>query len=162
MDNRQFFLGCCAHEAGLSKKVISAMPEGGLDRRPDPKARTARELIGHIIGHEQDLVELINDGVIHHRNVVEFDTLDQALELYDAAHAELEAKLGTMSDEAWGATVKMWAGDHLAWEASASEIMWGFLFDQIHHRGQLSTYIRPAGGKVPGIYGPSADDMGHA
>ncbi len=67
-----------------------------------------------------------------------------------------------MSDEAWGANAKMWAGDHLAWEASAGEIMWGFLFDQIHHRGQLSTYIRPAGGKVPGIYGPSADDMGHA
>jgi uncharacterized damage-inducible protein DinB len=27
----------------------------------------------------------------------------------------------------------------------------------VHHRGQLSTYLRPMGGKVPGIYGPSAD-----
>ena len=64
MDTRQFYMGCCAHEASLSKKVIAAMPEEGLDRRPEPKARTARELIGHIIGHEQDLVELIDDGVI--------------------------------------------------------------------------------------------------
>ncbi len=32
------------------------------------------------------------------------------------------------------------------------------LFDQIHHRGQLSVYVRLAGGKVPSIYGPSADD----
>jgi uncharacterized damage-inducible protein DinB len=32
------------------------------------------------------------------------------------------------------------------------------LFDQIHHRGQLSVYVRMAGGKVPSIYGPSADD----
>jgi uncharacterized damage-inducible protein DinB len=162
MDTRQFYMGCCAHEASLSKKVIAAMPEEGLDRRPEPKARTARELIGHIIGHEQDLVELIDDGVIHHRNVVEFDTLEQALQLYDDAHTQLEQKLGTMSDEAWGQTAKMWAGDHLALESSAGKIMWGFLFDQIHHRGQLSTYIRPAGGKVPGIYGPSADDSGHA
>jgi uncharacterized damage-inducible protein DinB len=34
------------------------------------------------------------------------------------------------------------------------------LFDQIHHRGQLSVYVRMAGGMVPSIYGPSADDRG--
>jgi len=32
------------------------------------------------------------------------------------------------------------------------------LGDQIHHRGQLSVYLRMAGGKVPSIYGPSADE----
>ena len=35
---------------------------------------------------------------------------------------------------------------------------WGFLFDIIHHRGQLSTYLRPLGSTVPQIYGPSADE----
>ena len=35
---------------------------------------------------------------------------------------------------------------------------WGFLLDIIHHRGQLSTYLRPMGAKVPQIYGPSADE----
>jgi hypothetical protein len=35
---------------------------------------------------------------------------------------------------------------------------WGFLFDIIHHRGQLSTYLRPMGSTVPQIYGPSADE----
>jgi hypothetical protein len=35
---------------------------------------------------------------------------------------------------------------------------WGFLFDLIHHRGQLSTYLRPMGSTVPAIYGPSADE----
>jgi hypothetical protein len=38
--------------------------------------------------------------------------------------------------------------------------VWGFLFDEVHHRGQLSTYLRPMGGKVPSIHGPSADDPG--
>ena len=38
--------------------------------------------------------------------------------------------------------------------------MWGFLCDSIHHRGQLTTYLRAMGGKVPSIYGPSADDAG--
>jgi uncharacterized damage-inducible protein DinB len=36
-------------------------------------------------------------------------------------------------------------------------MMWFFFFDIIHHRGQLSTYVRPMGGAVPSIYGPSAD-----
>ena len=36
-------------------------------------------------------------------------------------------------------------------------LMWIALFDAVHHRGQLSTYIRPMGGKVPSIYGPSGD-----
>jgi uncharacterized damage-inducible protein DinB len=47
-----------------------------------------------------------------------------------------------------------------AWEDSIGEMVWGFLFDEVHHRGQLSTFLRPIGGKVPSIYGPSADDPG--
>lgn len=39
-------------------------------------------------------------------------------------------------------------------------LLWLALFDAVHHRGQLSTYIRPMGGKVPSVYGPSADDPG--
>ena len=41
---------------------------------------------------------------------------------------------------------------------SGSGYAWGFFFDIIHHRGQLSTYLRPMGAKVPQIYGPSADE----
>jgi uncharacterized damage-inducible protein DinB len=43
-------------------------------------------------------------------------------------------------------------------KATGSEHAWGFLFDIIHHRGQLSTYLRPMGSTVPQIYGPSADE----
>ena len=39
-------------------------------------------------------------------------------------------------------------------------MLFGFLFDAIHHRGQLSTYLRPMGFSAPSIYGPSADDLG--
>jgi uncharacterized damage-inducible protein DinB len=38
-------------------------------------------------------------------------------------------------------------------------LAWMLMLDAIHHRGQLSTYLRPMGGKVPSIYGPSADTM---
>ncbi len=42
-------------------------------------------------------------------------------------------------------------------EQPIGEFLWFILFDAIHHRGQLSTYIRPMGGQVPAIYGPSGD-----
>ena len=49
---------------------------------------------------------------------------------------------------------------NVAWESSLGDMLFGFLFDAIHHRGQLSSYLRPMGAKVPSIYGPSADDPG--
>jgi uncharacterized damage-inducible protein DinB len=45
-------------------------------------------------------------------------------------------------------------------EQPVGQFLWFILFDAIHHRGQLSAYLRPMGGKVPAIYGPSADEHG--
>jgi uncharacterized damage-inducible protein DinB len=45
-------------------------------------------------------------------------------------------------------------------EQPVGTFLWFILFDAIHHRGQLSAYLRPMGGKVPSIYGPSADERG--
>lgn len=42
-------------------------------------------------------------------------------------------------------------------ESPVGEFLWYLFFDAIHHRGQLAAYLRPMGGKVPAIYGPSAD-----
>jgi len=162
MTNKQFYAACCGNEGGLFRKVFAAVPDSALDTRPEPKARSPRELMGHMIGHDQDCVELIEDGVIHHRNVVPFETVEEALAMYDEAHGALVDKLSGMGDEAWGAQAQMLVGDHVAWEGSAGEIMWGLLFDSIHHRGQLTTHLRPNGGKVPALYGPSADEPGHA
>ena len=75
MTNREFFLQRRSMESGMFEKVINAVPDNQVDWRPEPKAGTARELIGHLIGHEQDLVELLESGEIHHRNQVEFSSI---------------------------------------------------------------------------------------
>jgi len=56
--------------------------------------------------------------------------------------------------------VKFIYGGAAVWEDTLQNMLWGYLFDMVHHRGQLSAYLRPMGGKVPSIYGPSADDQG--
>jgi hypothetical protein len=52
---------------------------------------------------------------------------------------------------------KFMVGEHVAFEAPLGATAWVLLLDMIHHRSQLSSYIRPMGGKHPGIYGPSGD-----
>jgi len=92
---------------------------------------------------------------------VAFDGVPQAVELYEQACREAETALTVMADAAWDdIPAKFLAGDEVIMEMPRRDLGWLMLFDSIHHRGQLSTYLRPMGSTVPGIYGPSADDAG--
>jgi len=84
--------------------------------------------------------------------------LDELVKAYENHQKTLAVKLNELDDHKW---------DHAAWMVRGEQeillkdtvggLLWLALFDAVHHRGQLSTYIRPMGGKVPIIYGPSAD-----
>jgi hypothetical protein len=55
MTNREFFAQLCASEYPRFVGVLQATPATNLDYRPHPKCRSAYELVGHLIAHEQDL-----------------------------------------------------------------------------------------------------------
>ncbi len=160
MSTPAFFQSFLSHERGLFANVIRAVPEDGLEHRADPKARTARQLIEHLIGHNLDLQELLDDGVIHHRNQVPFDSVEAAVEQLDESFGALIDRLNTLDESEWLEPGQFYAGEHLVMEAPRQQLAWIMLLDAVHHRGQLSTYLRPMGSKVPAIYGPSADDDG--
>jgi uncharacterized damage-inducible protein DinB len=159
VSNQEFTLQIFQQETGRFRAVVAALPGDKLDYRHDPKSRSAKELVGHLIGHFQDLVELVDDGVINHRNQVPFADLDEALALLDRGVADVASRLGGVSDAAWATPCDFLVGDHKIMNAPRQVLAWILLLDAIHHRGQLSTLIRPMGGKVPAIYGPSADTM---
>jgi uncharacterized damage-inducible protein DinB len=77
--------------------------------------------------------------------------------LWKKSTDELRSRLEKLDDTGWKRPVQFFMGGKQINETTTDEMLWGFLLDMIHHRGQLSTYIRPMGGKVPSIYGPSAD-----
>ena len=60
----------------------------------------------------------------------------------------------------WDSPARLKMDGKVVWEATVGDMLFGFLFDAVHHRGQLSSYLRPMGAKVPSISGPSADDPG--
>ena len=159
MTNKDFFVQIAASEYPRFVGVLKSAPQDRLEYRPHPKSRSAHQLIGHLIGHEQDLQELLDTGTINHRVHVPFTSIDEALSIYQAARAAVEAKLPAMKDGDWDALGRFLVNGHTIMEAPRRDLAWMLMFDAIHHRGQLSTYLRPMGAPVPSIYGPSADTM---
>jgi uncharacterized damage-inducible protein DinB len=81
--------------------------------------------------------------------------------VFQADYEALDERVNRLGDEVWRRPSKLYVGGELLMEQPLGGFLWYLFFDAIHHRGQLSTYmIRPMGGKVPSIYGPSGDDPG--
>lgn len=158
MTTTEFNKACWANEYPLTRKAIAALSTDHLDWSPDPVSRSTRRLIGHIVGHLQDVVELTTDGVINHRNEVPLGSVEEALAALDSAYEGLQSGLDALDDEAWGRPADFKLGDYLIANAPVEQLSWLMLFDMIHHRGQLSMHFRPNGQPVPSLYGPSADE----
>ena|SRR5579872_7196790 len=84
-------------------------------------------------------------------------TLAKILNRFEEMSHRHAVQLKSFPLENWSRVAQLRAGDRIAMEGPASDILWLFHFDEIHHRGQLSTYLRPMGAKVPSIYGLSGD-----
>ena len=157
MDPKAFYLSFFEKEGTATRKVLTRIPENN-DYRPDPKSRTARELAWLIVYEEIVLVEGLEKGVLQWIPKDAPATMGEVVAAYDASHDSLVKRLHALPASNFEASVPfMWDGNEVM-RAPGHEMGWGFLLDQIHHRGQLSTYLRPMGAKVPAIYGPSADE----
>jgi len=149
-----------AQELPKFVKVLKAIPQGRPDYRPDPKARTAAELAWLFAQSEAALVKLLDTGTIEWSESKPTGGLDATVAAFEKNAGAVNDRLAKLNEAGWEKQGRFLMGDAPAWEDSVGGFVWGFLFDLIHHRGQLTTYLRPMGGKVPSIYGPSADDSG--
>jgi uncharacterized damage-inducible protein DinB len=152
MDDRSLFTGFWEHESKTTRKVIGRIPEDS-DYRPDPKSRTASEIAWQIMCEEKMLVDALESGKMEWKPEPPPSTVREMVELYDAQSADIILRLKALPAERWNGNLEFF-GD----ERQASPMAWSFLFDIVHHRGQITTYLRPMGSTVPQIYGPSADE----
>ena len=160
MSNLEFCIERRKAERPVFLRVLKAIPEARSDYRPDPKARTAIDLAWLLAVEEAALLALINTGEVEWKESSPPANLDTIVESFERDSAAVNASLERLDKAAWEKKVRFLMGGGGVWEDTLSQMVWGFLFDAIHHRGQLSTYLRPMGGEVPCIYGPSADDPG--
>ena len=160
MSTREFFTATWPQEAKTFVKVVRALPADQADWRPHPRSRSAAELVWLLAQETGALVELLDTGVIDWHELPPTGTLADMTAAYERHLGEVSSRLQHLDDATWDRPAKMLFEGQEVLAQPLGEMLWFFLFDAIHHRGQLSVYIRPMGGKVPAIYGPSADDPG--
>lgn len=158
MDQKALFLKFWEKEAPATRKVIERIPQERCDYRADPKARTAREIAWLIVQEEITLGDGLEKGVLDWRELPTPASVKEILETYDRHHDGVTRKLRAAESARSEGQVPFRFEGKEVFTASGFDHVWGFLFDIIHHRGQLSTYLRPMGSTVPQIYGPSADE----
>jgi len=152
MDERALFTRFWEKEAGTTRKVIARIPEGS-DYRPDPKSRTAAEIAWQIVCEERMIIEAVERGKAEWNPAAQPSTMQALLDLYDRQSADIIRRWQTLPSGRWDGTLEFFGG-----QRPAAAMAWSFLFDIVHHRGQISTYLRPMGSTVPQIYGPSGDE----
>jgi uncharacterized damage-inducible protein DinB len=161
MTNREFCVARRKSEFSAFVRVLKAMPQDRLDYRPEPRSRTAVELAWVLVAEEAALLSIVETGSVVWQEQTPPASVAEIVAAYEKNAQAVTEAISRMDDAAWEKKGRFYmAAGAPPWEMETSEFLWGFLFDAIHHRGQLSTYLRPMGGKVPSIYGPSADDPG--
>jgi len=154
---RDLFLRLWAKELPTTRKVVERIPEGS-DYRPDPKSRTAREIAWLIVREEIALVDGLERGEIRWSEPPAPATVAEILALADEHRGRMSDRLQELPAAAWEVPVPFTYDGHVLMTETGIDSAWSFLLDVIHHRGQLSTYLRAMGSTVPQIYGPSADE----
>lgn len=156
------FLDAYESEHETTMRVLRAYPEDALDLRPHPKCRTAREL-AFVFTLERMLGTMVfNDQFDPETATGEPppppESWDELLSGLEEAHREFGEMVRSTPDDELDETVRFFTGPGKMGDIPRIDWLWFLLNDQIHHRGQFSIYLRMADGKVPSIYGPSADE----
>jgi uncharacterized damage-inducible protein DinB len=152
----QFLLRNVENEQKATRRVLAAVPAEKADYRPDPKSKTGFELAWHLASSEQFFANMILDGVLsapgpRPENV---KTPADVVRYYDEVVIPVKDRLKSATADQYAKAIDF-RGLMTAPGVAFLMIM---LNHSAHHRGQLSVYLRPMGGKVPSIYGPSADE----
>jgi len=157
MTNRAFHLQCRKNETNAFHRVLNALPHDKWDYTPHERSQSASLIVWTLVGETEVLIDLIDKGEFTFGappKVPPAHLVDQFGKAWDTLLGRIEA----MDEAAWDKPGRFVLNGETRMAMPVSGFLWMFFFDAIHHRGQLSTYIRPMGGKVPSIYGPSGDD----
>lgn len=144
------------NEYGLTKKVIEAIPLDKGDYRPDEISKTALDLAWHIVATEMRFLNAVAAGGFDFTPMPRPESVKNSADLAAwyaenfASHLEPVTRL---SSEQLVKTVDFRG----MFQLPAVMYLNFVLHHSVHHRGQLSTYLRPMGAKVPAIYGESYD-----
>jgi uncharacterized damage-inducible protein DinB len=156
----EYFANLLEQESKATAKVIAAVPDSQKDYRPDDKSRTAWQLATHLATADVWFLDSIINGAFQFdpdaekKAEAQFSSVKDVLEFYNREFPAKLKALRALPAEKLTRTVDFFG---VMKQPGA-----GFLGlannHSMHHRGQLASYLRAMGSKVPAIYGGSADE----
>ncbi len=161
MTEKEMWLQTREMELQTTLKVLRAVPTHRLDYKPHEKSRSVGEL-AWVFASEEGFLNMIINGKIEMENLgappAVPATMDEIIAKLESAYKASNDRVKNMSDDGFNAMMDFFTAPGQMGPMRKGDILWMMVMDHVHHRGQMSVYLRLVGGKVPSIYGPTADE----
>lgn len=159
MSAQKNFIEVFDREHEVTLKVLRAFPADQSEFKPHERSQTARTLAWTFALEQMLIVKALN-------NQIEFgkgfppapDDFSAIVEQFERDYHSTRELILQQTEETWHSMTPWFLGPGKMGEITKIQFAWFMVHDQIHHRGQMTVYLRMVGGKVPSIYGPSADE----
>ena len=161
----QSLLGEFHQEAENTRKLLQAIPDSALNFKPSPKSWTTGQLASHIAEvynwYQPTLHQNVFDMATYKYDKGDISVASNIVAKFEENFKNAQIALETTIEQSMYEKWKMVMGSEepIFPEMPRIQVVRGFLFNHLyHHRGELIVYLRSTGNKVPGLYGPTADD----
>ncbi len=144
------------HERATTKRVIAAVPNGQESYAPSPKCTKSLDLAWHLASSELFFLDSVCEGKFAASDSKRPENIRSAQDVlawYDANLPAAIQRARSLTPQQCAQVIDFFG----MMQFPAVVYLTLMVKHGAHHRGQLSSYLRPMGAKVPGIYGPSAD-----
>jgi uncharacterized damage-inducible protein DinB len=153
---QEVFLPSLQNEHRITKAVIEAIPLDKGDYRPDEISKTALDLAWHIVATEMRFLNAVAAGGFDFTPTPRPESVKNSADLVAWYTGNFESRLEAVTKLSGDQLVKI-VDFRGMFQLPAVMFVNFVLHHTVHHRGQLSTYLRPMGSKVPAMYGESYD-----
>jgi uncharacterized damage-inducible protein DinB len=163
----EFLVGEFDHECGSTRRMLERVPEQFADWAPHPKSKSMGELANHIAGLPVWVGRILAAPEYDFTapgaptpGVRPWESKAALLAKHDKNVAEARALLLKTGDAQFLENFSLKNGSHVVFALPRIGALRSMVYSHtIHHRGQLTVYLRLKDVPVPGVYGPTADEM---
>ena len=156
------------HEMANTRRTLERVPDSAFDWTPHEKSLSMQALVSHLanlpswvsVTVEQDNIDMAPPDGSEPPRTEAAESTAKALETFDANVAAARVIIEAASDEKWMETWSLLNGGEVMFAMPKVAVLRSFIMNHmIHHRAQLTVYLRMNDVPLPALYGPSADEQ---
>ena len=158
-------MGEFLHEAENTRKLLNSIPDSALNYKPSEVSWTTAQLASHIAEvynwYDATLHQNVFDMAAYKYDKGDITTTANIVAKFEENVKKAQESLEKATDESMFVNWKMVMGsdEPIFPEMPRVQVVRGFLMNHLyHHRGEMIVYLRSTGNKVPGLYGPTAEE----